>query len=471
MGYYSVIGSPALPVASIQWSGLTHVAQVAAMVNGDGTLNLSSYQVSSTAAALVSAAHANNVKALIDIYQNGSTYLQQAVNCCLSTLVTNIMTVVNTYGYDGVDIDWEPFDGSTNGSAMTALAQALRLALGSRLLTVNMEDSTWWAANQSNYSYFDRLSAMTYSMSGAWPHNGPLWYAAALHCTGLDSVYLCVDTLKTIWLNAGVPANKLNLGLPFYGDKWSGGVLASDPAQGISGPRQTWQTGHGPTWTESIDYNAIVPMITQQNYTWDSSAVVPYINYIGTTPSAYWYLTYENPQSIQAKVQYIIAQNLGGWIIYHLGMDWISGASHPHPLLDAVQAGSAPAVLSASALSSGTVGRSYGASLGATGAAPLHWALSSGSLPSGLSLSSAGVISGTPMTAGTFTFIVTVGNFAGSAAQSFTITIASSLAAISTSDHKQHRQRQVGTEVYHLVVDAQTADAQHDWKRQRAIRT
>jgi GH18 family chitinase len=425
MGYYAAVGDPALPVAAIRWNGLTHVAHASANVNADGTLDLSIWQVSSTAVALVTAAHANSVKVLLTISQAGKTEIQQAVSSNLSALVTNIMTVVSTYGYDGMDIDWEPFVGSTNGSSMTALAQALRLALGSRLLTVDMEDPTWWAANQSNYSYFDRLSAMTYGMSGERPVNGPAWHNSALHCSGSDT-YSCLDNMGTLWLNAGVSANKLNLGLPFYGDKWSGGVLASDPAQGISGPRQTWPTGHGPTWTESFNYNAIVPMITGQNYTWDPSAVVPYINHIGTTPSAYWYLTYDNPQSIQAKVQYIIAQNFGGWIIWHLGMDYMAGNPHPHPLLDAVQAGSAPAFLSASTLSSGTVGISHSASLSASGAAPLHWALSSGSLPNGLSLSSAGVISGTPTTTGTFTFIVTVGNFAGSASQSFAITIAAS---------------------------------------------
>jgi hypothetical protein len=166
-------------------------------------------------------------------------------------------------------------------------------------------------------------------------------------------------------------------------------------------------------------------MITAQDYYWDPSAVVPYLSNPGI-PSTAWYLTYDNPQSIQAKVQYAIARNLGGWIIWHLGMDYIAGSPHPHPLLDAVQAASAPAVLSASTLGGGVVGTLYSASLGATGAAPLQWSLLSGSLPSGLSLSSAGVISGTPTTGGAFTFIVTVGSFAGSASQSFTITIAAS---------------------------------------------
>lgn len=55
----------------------------------------------------------------------------------------------------------------------------------------------------------------------------------------------------------------------------------------------------------------------------------------------------------------------------------------------------------------GTVGISYNATLAATGGvAPYTWTLLSGSLPAGLSLASAGVISGTPTTHGTS--IVTV---------------------------------------------------------------
>ena len=38
---------------------------------------------------------------------------------------------------------------------------------------------------------------------------------------------------------------------------------------------------------------------------------------------------------------------------------------------------------------------------------------------------------------------------------------AKAVAAVLASDHWQKRQRQVGTEVHHLVVDVQTADAHH----------
>ena len=32
------------------------------------------------------------------------------------------------------------------------------------------------------------------------------------------------------------------------------------------------------------------------------------------------------------------------------------------------------------------------------------------------------------------------------------------------SDNREKRQRQVGTEVHHLIVDVQTTDVHHDWR-------
>jgi PKD repeat protein len=84
----------------------------------------------------------------------------------------------------------------------------------------------------------------------------------------------------------------------------------------------------------------------------------------------------------------------------------------------------APSVTIAS-LSAGTVGIVYGQTLAATGGkAPYSWAISSGSLPVGLSLSGAGVISGTPTTTGSSTFTVQVKDANNKAAtKSLSITI------------------------------------------------
>ena len=69
----------------------------------------------------------------------------------------------------------------------------------------------------------------------------------------------------------------------------------------------------------------------------------------------------------------------------------------------------APTITTASTLSAGKVGTAYNLQLEATGGTPPYsWSVSAGGLPAGLSLSTAGVLSGTPTTAGTFSFTVQV---------------------------------------------------------------
>jgi hypothetical protein len=68
-----------------------------------------------------------------------------------------------------------------------------------------------------------------------------------------------------------------------------------------------------------------------------------------------------------------------------------------------------PVEITTSSLPNGKTGVSYGADLAASGGTtPYSWSISSGSLPAGLTLSSSGLISGTPTTAGTSSFTVKV---------------------------------------------------------------
>jgi hypothetical protein len=65
------------------------------------------------------------------------------------------------------------------------------------------------------------------------------------------------------------------------------------------------------------------------------------------------------------------------------------------------------AISTTSPLTAGTVGTAYTLTFGATGGTtPYTWRVSAGTLPAGLILSSAGILSGTPTTAGTSTFTV-----------------------------------------------------------------
>jgi hypothetical protein len=83
----------------------------------------------------------------------------------------------------------------------------------------------------------------------------------------------------------------------------------------------------------------------------------------------------------------------------------------------------APNITTAS-LPGGIVRTTYSQRLAATGSAPISWSITSGSLPNGLALNaSAGTISGTPSTAGTFYFMVKATNAAGSNGRSLSIVI------------------------------------------------
>ena len=91
--------------------------------------------------------------------------------------------------------------------------------------------------------------------------------------------------------------------------------------------------------------------------------------------------------------------------------------------------------ITTSSLSEGQTNTAYSATLAASGGtAPYNWSVSSGSLPAGLTLSSAGRISGTPTTAGTSSFTVAVSDSSSPAASS-TANLSITITAGATNVH------------------------------------
>jgi acid phosphatase len=86
----------------------------------------------------------------------------------------------------------------------------------------------------------------------------------------------------------------------------------------------------------------------------------------------------------------------------------------------------APLAIATTSVPNGTVGQGYSTQLNATGGtSPYTWSISLGSLPAGLTLSAAGVIGGTPTTAGSSAFTATVTDARSqTASSSFTLTVA-----------------------------------------------
>ena len=93
-------------------------------------------------------------------------------------------------------------------------------------------------------------------------------------------------------------------------------------------------------------------------------------------------------------------------------------------------------VITTTSLPSGTVGTAYSKSLAATGTLPISWSITTGSLPSGLSLDgSTGVISGLPTANGTYNFTVTATNSAASVTQDLTLVINASTYTVTYNDN------------------------------------
>jgi len=80
-----------------------------------------------------------------------------------------------------------------------------------------------------------------------------------------------------------------------------------------------------------------------------------------------------------------------------------------------------PTAISPATLSDGIVGIPYRQAFSSGGSAPRTWTMASGELPQGLTLSTAGILSGTPETAGNWSFTVRVSNDAGYETRNFTM--------------------------------------------------
>ena len=97
----------------------------------------------------------------------------------------------------------------------------------------------------------------------------------------------------------------------------------------------------------------------------------------------------------------------------------------------------APLAVTTSSLPNGSAGSAYSASLTATGGTlPYSWSIVSGALPGGLSLSAAGVLSGTPIAPGSSSFTVQVVDSqtpTHNATQAFTLSISPTALAVSTA--------------------------------------
>ena len=255
------------------------------------------------------------------------------------------------YGFDGVDIDWEyPVGGglSTNINRpedkhnYTLLLQALRTALDAQgaidgkhyLLTIAAP------VGPSNYANLelsavagvvDWLNIMSYDYHGAWEkttnHHCPLYRSPA------DPGDPSLNIASTVqgYLAAGVPASRIVLGVGAYGRSWSGVPATNNGLYQTSTavPFGTWDS------TGVFDYNDLVNRIASGSFTrsWDDAAKVPYI--YAPASGGGIFITYDDPQGVALKTDYVVSHGLGGIMLWELSSD-VRDITSPQSLLRTV---------------------------------------------------------------------------------------------------------------------------------------
>ncbi|ATB46158.1 chitinase [Corallococcus macrosporus DSM 14697] len=335
-GYYTGWNADLYPPEKVDFTALTHILVGRVTPNPDGTVNTQFDNSNGPAIArtLSTRAHAAGRKAIIMVGGAGEHdgWVGAASSANRARFVQNLVNAMETFGYDGLDIDWEPVE-QADKPALLALIQELRAARPQMLLTMPIgwvnsnfpEDADPWFANL--VPYLDQMNVMSYEMTGPW--GGWLsWYTSALRG---ESGYhpTSVSSSLNAWVGAGLPRNKLGMGIPFYGMAW----------RNITGPYQPYTDWSDYVGSDnSFTYEKILELSATGVYRWDEAAQASYVTFdVPVEDGTVRWISYDSPQAIAAKGAFAHDNGFGGTIIWTINQGCTDPATGANPLLDAVK--------------------------------------------------------------------------------------------------------------------------------------
>ena len=246
-----------------------------------------------------------------------------------ANFVGSVLAFLRHYDFDGIDIDWEypgaigvpcekplTCDRPEDKRNFVTLARELRAALDAAAATDRKRYLVTIAAGNDRSFLFDGTSSqwmadlaasldwvnlMTYDYHGTWEKQAN--HLAPLLRDPADPVGTNVDASVTMYLDAGVPARKLTLGIPFYAKGWLG--CAPGPnGDGLYQP-----------CTAAIEEPAEPPRTFMRH--WNAAARVPY-DYDAASRT---FVTYDDAESIRGKIDYLKRRGLLGAMYWEIAQD------------------------------------------------------------------------------------------------------------------------------------------------------
>jgi chitinase len=292
--------------------------------------------------SLAARAHRHGVKTMVSVggWEGSLEFSQIAADPkTRSNFAHSCICQIIDYGFDGIDIDWEfpcyvehkgiPADKQN----FTLLLQEVRDSLtahGKRtgvsyLLTAALPGGGSNAENMEIDKIapiLDFLNIMTYDFYGDWSpvsgHNAPLYAGRPEDST------LSVDASFRLYHEKyGIPAQKINLGAPFYGHTFKN-------CTGLYAKHDGTDRDHFPD--DGFFYHDVLQHRDKFTRYWDEKAKVPYL--LGKNFDTF--VSYDDEESIRLKAEYVVEKNAAGLIIWEITADFLPDRTTP--LLDVINA-------------------------------------------------------------------------------------------------------------------------------------
>ena len=258
-----------------------------------------------------------------------------ASDATMDVFVQSCLDVCEQYGFDGVDWDLEENGIVIDVEAYVKCMEKMR-ALFDRNPRGDGSKYTLSAAVQTGDDITNRFKPLIPRIAKACDFIGLMqydfagsWSTKAEHQTNLlvdkYSGFSAEKSYKA-WVDAGFPSDRLLGGMVAYSREMANTDGLYKPCSGV--PDYTGVAGSG-QWEKGVtDYKALPRAGATEFFDEESKAAYSY------DPAKREFCSYDNPQSVQAKVDYVNKNNLGGLIMWEISGDHPSG--HPRCLTDIV---------------------------------------------------------------------------------------------------------------------------------------
>jgi hypothetical protein len=164
----------------------------------------------------------------------------------------------------------------------------------------------------------DFINLMTYDFHGpSWEPNAADHHSPLRNRSG-ETTNFNSEFAATYWINKGMPANKINLGIPLYGVSWkltSNTIVPPSPAAGAGAAGPITST---PGFLAYYEICNAVRSSGWQVVQDPNKAIGPYA--VSPTSPKTW-VGYDDPAMAIVKSNYIKSKGLGGGMVWDISLD------------------------------------------------------------------------------------------------------------------------------------------------------